>query len=61
MNNNFAPNEDAVAARRRALAEALRNGEDVVVTASGEVGFQEEADESGMTAIQVPNAKLAME
>lgn len=55
------PNEEAVAARRRALAEALRNGEDVVVTASGEVEFPEEAQATGQTAIQVPNAKLAME
>lgn len=35
MDNNI--NNDAVAARRRALAEALRTGEPVVVTASGEV------------------------
>ena len=35
MDNNV--NNDAVAARRRALAEALRTGEPVVVTASGEV------------------------
>lgn len=55
------PNEEAVAARRRALAEALRNGEDVVVNASGEVEFPEEAQESGHTAIEVPNAKLAAE
>ena len=36
-NENNTPNSDAIAARRRALAEALRNGEPVVVTASGEV------------------------
>lgn len=53
------PNEDAIAARRRALAEALRNGDDVVVTASGEVEFPEEAQATDETAIQVPNAKLA--
>lgn len=53
------PNEEAIAARRRALAEALRNGDDVVVTASGEVEFPEEAQATGETAIQVPNAKLA--
>lgn len=55
------PSEEAVAARRRALAEALRNGEDVVVTPTGEVSFPEEAEATGQTAIQVPNAKLAME
>jgi len=51
--------DDAVAARRRALAEALRGGEDVVVTPSGEVEFQSEAEEQGHTAIQVPDGKLA--
>ncbi len=51
---------DAVAARRRALAEALRSGEDVVVTPSGEVEFQNEAEEQGHTAIKVPDGKLAM-
>jgi hypothetical protein len=50
---------DAVAARRRALADALRSGEDVVVTPSGEVEFQNEAEEQGHTAIQVPDGKLA--
>ena len=50
---------DAVAARRRALADALRSGEDVVVTPCGEVEFQSEAEEQGHTAIQVPNGKLA--
>ena len=50
---------DAVAARRRALAEALRSGDDVVVTPSGEVEFQSEAQEQGHTAIQVPSGKLA--
>ena len=50
---------DAVATRRRALAEALRSGDDVVVTPSGEVEFQSEAQEQGHTAIQVPSGKLA--
>ena len=50
---------DAVAARRRALAEALRSGDDVVVTPSGEVEFKEEAEAHGHTAIQVPDGKLA--
>lgn len=53
------PDDDAVAARRRALAEALRSGDDVVVTPSGEVEFKEEAEEAGHTAIQVPDGKLA--
>ena len=52
-------NNDAVAARRRALAEALRNGQPTVVTPSGEVEFQSDAEESGHTGIQVPDGKLA--
>ena len=52
-------NDDAVTARRKALAEALRSGVDVVVTPSGEVGFKEEAEEQGQTAIKVPDGKLA--
>lgn len=51
--------QDAVTARRRALAEALRRGEDVVVAPSGEVEFKSEALEDGQTAIQVPSGKLA--
>jgi len=57
MSNNV--DADAVAARRRALASALRSGEDVVVTPSGEVEFKDEAEEQGHTAIQVPDGKLA--
>jgi hypothetical protein len=53
------PDDAAIAARRRALADALRSGDDVVVTPSGEVEFKEEAEEAGYTAIQVPNGKLA--
>lgn len=45
--------------RRRALAEALRNGEPVVVTASGGVGTRDEASEQGLSGIQVPDGKLA--
>lgn len=52
-------NNDAVVARRRALAEALKNGQDVVVAPSGEVEFKEEAQADGQTAIQVPSGKLA--
>jgi len=50
---------EAVAARRRALAAALRSGEDVVVTPSGEVEFESDAEEQGHTAIKVPDGKLA--
>ena len=57
MDNNV--NNDAVAARRRALAEALRTGEPVVVTASGEVEKKDDAVEQGLSGIQVPDGKLA--
>lgn len=57
MDNNV--NNDAVAARRRALAEALRTGEPVVVTASGEVEKKEDAQDQGLSGIQVPDGKLA--
>jgi len=60
-NLNNSPDAVAIAARRRALADALRAGEDVVVTPSGEVEFQSEAQEMGHTAIQVPDGKLAQE
>ena len=52
-------NNDAVAARRRALAEALRTGEPVVVTATGEVEKKDDAVDRGMSGIQVPDGKLA--
>lgn len=52
-------NNDAVAARRRALAEALRSGEPVVVTASGEVEKKDDATDQGLSGIQVPDGKLA--
>lgn len=53
------PSNDAIAARRKALAEALRNGEPVAVAPTGEVEFKEEAQESGLSGIQVPDGKLA--
>lgn len=57
MDNNI--NNDAVAARRRTLAEALRTGEPVVVTASGEVEKKDDATDQGLSGIQVPDGKLA--
>ncbi len=52
-------NEAAIAARRRALAEALRTGEPVVVTATGEVEKKDDAQAQGISGIQVPDGKLA--
>ena len=59
MDNNA--NNDAIAARRRALAEALRNGQTTVVTPSGEVQSQSEAQVNDQPGIQVPQGKLAKE
>ena len=58
MDNN---NNDTIAMRRRALAEALRTGEPVVVTPTGEVEMKEEAQQNGMSGIAVPDGKLAKE
>ena len=52
-------NNDAIDERRRALAEALRTGEPVVVTASGEVEKKDDAQDQGLSGIQVPDGKLA--
>lgn len=51
--------ENSTVARRRALAEALKNGQDVVVTPSGQVETKQEAIDQGETAIAVPEGKLA--
>lgn len=56
-NNNV--NSETIAARRRALAEALRQGEPVVVTPTGEVGTKDEIQDNGLSGIQVPDGKLA--
>jgi len=53
------PNSDVIAARRRALAEAIRQGEPVVVTPTGAVEQQEDAQEMGLSGIRVPDGKLA--
>lgn len=50
---------NAIAQRRRALAEALRTNGEVVVTPTGEVEFKEEAENSDTPAISVPEGKLA--
>ncbi len=52
-------NSDAFAERRKALAEALRNGAPVVVTASGGVEMKSDAADQGLSGIQVPDGKLA--
>ena len=59
MENN--QNNDAIAARRRALAEALRQGDPVVVSPTGEVGIREEMQDNGLSGIQVPDGQLAGE
>lgn len=58
-NSNDTVSSEAIAARRQALAAALRQGETVVVTPTGEVGFKEEAEAQGLSSIEVPDGKLA--
>ena len=60
MNNNNV-DSSVIAARRQALAEALRSGEPVVVTPTGEVEKKEDAQGNGLSGIQVPDGKLAKE
>ena len=51
---------DDAAERRKKLAEALRNGEQISVAPSGEVITKEEADlDPAATTITVPEGKLA--
>ena len=51
---------DDAAERRKNLAEALRNGEQISVAPSGEVITKEEADlDPAATTITVPEGKLA--
>jgi hypothetical protein len=56
---NMPDNESVAAQRRAALAAALKNGEPVVVTPTGEVELQQEAEENGLSGICVPDGKLA--
>lgn len=56
---NMPDNESVAAQRRAALATALKNGEPVVVTPTGEVELQQEAEENGLSGICVPDGKLA--
>lgn len=58
-NTQSTPSAETIAARRKALAEALRQGEPVVVTPTGEVEFKDEAMDNGLSGIQVPDGKLA--
>lgn len=48
-----------IAERRRKLAEALRTGEPIVVTESGEVEKKEDTVNQGLFGIEVPDGKLA--
>lgn len=52
-------NQDAVAARKRALALALANGEDTRVMPSGELELEKDLLDSDTPGIQVPTGKLA--
>ena len=51
--------EDAAAAKRRQIAELLRRGEDVHVTASGRLVDSKEAEEKEKGSLKAPEGKMA--
>ncbi len=54
--------EDDAAAKRRKLAEALRNGDDVLVSSTGSIATAEEVKQKGAdenTYQKLPEGKLA--
>lgn len=59
MSNENNTNEDVAAARRRALAAALKNGDAVAVSPTGEVGTVQEMEDRGLSHIEPPQGKLA--
>lgn len=52
-------NNEIAAARRRALAAALEQGEPVAVAPTGEVGTKEELQNQGRPTMEIPEGKLA--
>jgi putative integration host factor subunit alpha len=52
-------NNDVIAARRRALQEALHNGDTVMVSPTGEVQLPSESSDPTQPGISVPQGKLA--
>ena len=52
-------NNDVVAARRRALQEAIHSGETVMVSPTGQVQLPGESDDPPRPGISVPQGKLA--
>lgn len=51
--------EDAAAAKRRQIAELLKRGEDVHVTASGRVVANNDEKEKGRENLRAPEGKMA--
>lgn len=51
-------NNDVVAARRRALQEAIHSGETVMVSPTGQVQLPGESDDPTRPGISVPQGKL---
>ncbi len=52
-------NNDIIAARRRALQEALHRGDTVVVSPTGQVELPSESSDPTQPRISVPQGKLA--
>jgi hypothetical protein len=55
----FAAEEDAAAAKRREIAERLKRGEDVNVTASGQVVRPDDPQADLGKTLKAPEGKLA--
>lgn len=55
----FAADEDAAAAKRREIAERLKRGEDVNVTASGQVVQPNDSQAEMGKTLKAPEGKLA--
>ena len=55
----FANDADAAAAKRREIAERLRRGEDVSITASGRVVEPDDPEALAGKSLRAPEGKLA--
>jgi len=57
--NGFFASDDAAAAKRKQIAEALKRGEDVVITPSGQVAQSDDPTVDTQNALKAPEGKLA--
>ncbi len=55
----FFASDDAAAAKRKQIAEALKRGEDVVITPSGQVAQSDDPAIDTQNSLKAPEGKLA--